>query len=160
MNGAIELLARQRELRREAAISRLANARSTLDEALAACAQAKQGLDDARRWQAEQVTRFSLGHEPALRDALLAACAALLAQREERFMATRQALREAHIAMTECQHDWSVRERELLRLQQWQGLQRDEHTRQQATQENMQDEEWLPRTPTARGGRGACKSGP
>jgi hypothetical protein len=147
VNGPIELLARQRELRREAAIVRLAEARRVLDQALAACAQARQALDEAQRWKAEQITRFSLGHDPALREALLAACAALLARREERFTATQQALRQAHQAMTACQQDRSSRERELLRLQQWQGLQRDEHARQQATQENMQDEEWLPRKP-------------
>lgn len=159
MKGPIELLARQRELRREAAIARLAEARRALEEAVAVCAQAKQVLNDARRWQAEQITRFSLGQHPAQREATLAACAALLAQREERFAATQHALRQAHQALTECQRDWSIRERELLRLQQWQGLQRDDQVRALARQENAQDEDWLPRNPTVLGTRDLCKHG-
>lgn len=153
MSGALKLLASTRDARREVAMIKLAAARHDFDLAYAACQQALAEVGQAKHWRADLLSRCALGAQQSLREALLPACDALLQQRQQQFSQRQNELSAAYECMSEQRQALMHCERDVLRLDEWQGLHHAETQRYKARQEDRLEEELArQRRP---GGRGA-----
>ena len=144
MNASLKLLALSREARLETAIATLSAARLEFDLACAACEQARVAVVQSMQWRAEILTRCALGSHQALRESVLPACEALLQWRQQQFAQTQVALRVAQEDVTAKRQDLTARERDSLRLREWQQMQESQRRREQAMRENHQDDEHMP----------------
>lgn len=144
MNRSLKTLALSREAGREAAIAGLAAARREFDLARAACEQAHAAVVQSMQWRAEVLTRCALGSNQALRESVLPACEALLRQRQQQFAQTQIGLHAAQVHVTARRQDLMARERDSLRLQEWQQMEKTQRRRELAVQENHRDDEHVP----------------
>src|SRR3954470_16481561 len=138
MSQSLKLLASRREARREAAISKLAAAKRELDFASAACSRAHAEIEQSRQWRADVLKRCALGASQVLRESMLPACDALLQQRQQQFAQLQSELRIAHEHMTARRQELTTRERDALRLQEWQDLLRAQQRRAEALHESRE----------------------
>lgn len=141
MSPVLKLLASNREARREVAMIKLAAARRAFDEAYAACEGAMAELQAAKQWREELLAQCALGAQQAVRESLLPACEALLSQRAKRFLQTQADLKAADAHMAAQRQAVLQCERDVLRLQEWQGLRRAESLRHAARQEEAEQDE-------------------
>jgi len=152
MSESLKPLFVTREARREAAMTRLADARKQCDLAHAACIQAYAEFEQSRQWHEEVLASCALGAGQGIRESALPACEALLQQRQQLFAQKQIELRSAHERVVAERQALMASERDCLRLQEWQVLQQSQQKRDLAMQENREDDDQVHRL-DARAGR-------
>jgi hypothetical protein len=135
------LLATRRQARREVAMAKLAQARQWVQAAAWACTQAQAELAQAQQSQIELLKRCALGANQGMRQSVLPSCQALVQQREEIWASKHQAWQQAQVYMNEQRKNWMDCERDTLRLEEWQQLQKTQTQRELANQENRSDDD-------------------
>ena len=143
MNRTLNLLALSRAVRREAAVANLAAARREFDLAHAAFEHAHAAAVRSIQWRTEILTRCALGSNQALRDSVLPACEALLQQHQQQLAQAQIGLRMAQDRVTAQRKALTARERDSMRLQEWQQMREAHRRREEATQEDHRDEEQM-----------------
>jgi hypothetical protein len=144
MSESLKILASSREARREAAVSKLLAAKREYGLVHAACERAHAAVEQSRQWRADVLKRCALGASQGLRESMLPACEALLQQRQQQFARMQNELRLAEEHMTAQRQDLTARERDTLRLQEWQNLLNAQERREQAMQESRQGDDHVP----------------